>query len=61
MKKPDEEKLDIIIKQAMKESGMPEENIEQITSYMITYINTGSKYGHTPEGFFQWYSEKGRS
>lgn len=43
------------IQEAMKASGLPEEKIEEITSYMVTYINTGEKYGPTPEGFLKWY------
>lgn len=47
--------VDEIIKQAVKDSGLPEEKIEEITSMMVTYLNTGAKYGSTPEGFFKWY------
>jgi hypothetical protein len=43
------------IEDAVKESGWPEEKIEEITSYMVTYLNTGAKYGETPEGFLHWY------
>lgn len=49
--------IEQIIKQAVKESGLPEEKIEEITSYMTTYINTGAKYGSTPQGFLKWYVE----
>jgi hypothetical protein len=43
------------IKDAVKQSGLPEDKIEEITSYMSTYMNTGAKYGETPEGFLKWY------
>jgi hypothetical protein len=46
-----------IMADAMKESGLPADKIEEITSYMVTYINTGSKYGHTPQGFLKWYTK----
>lgn len=59
MKKPIDDKLDEIVTQIVKESGQPPEKIEQITSKMITYINTGAIYGSNPEGFFRWYTEQG--
>ncbi len=43
------------IKAAVKESGLPEDKIEEITSYMVTYLNTGAKYGESPQGFLRWY------
>lgn len=45
------------IEEAMKESGLPKEKIEEITSYMVTYLNTGAKYGKTAKGFFIWYTK----
>ena len=59
MKKPIDLELDSMIKTAAKQSGLPEKQIEQLTSHMITYMNTGAKYGTaTPEGFFRWMSEQ---
>lgn len=49
--------ITIAIKQAIKESGLPEEKIEEIASYMTTYLQTGAKYGSTPQGFFKWYTQ----
>ncbi|ARC67262.1 MULTISPECIES: hypothetical protein [Bacillus subtilis group] len=43
------------IKQAVQESGLPEDKIEEITSYMVTYLNTGAKYGETAKAFLYWY------
>ncbi|MCD7911020.1 hypothetical protein KC480_05710 [Bacillus velezensis] len=43
------------IKDAVKESGLSEDKIEEITSYMVTYLNTGAKYGESPQGFLCWY------
>ncbi|WAT23505.1 hypothetical protein O0R52_22245 (plasmid) [Bacillus halotolerans] len=43
------------ISQAVKESGLSEDKIEEITSYMVTYLNTGAKYGESPQGFLYWY------
>lgn len=40
---------------AVKESGLSEDKIEEITSYMVTYLNTGAKYGESPQGFLYWY------
>lgn len=44
-----------IIKDTAKESGLPEEKLEEVVSYMTTYLNTGAKYGKTPKGFLHWY------
>ncbi|MGV7000232.1 hypothetical protein ACWA2C_16225 [Priestia megaterium] len=49
------------IQDAVSESGLPEDKIEEITSYMVTYINLGSQYGSSPEGFLRWYTEQGGS
>lgn len=43
------------INDAVKASGLPEDKIEEVTSYMVTYLNTGAKYGESPEGFMRWY------
>jgi hypothetical protein len=51
--------IDLAIKEAVRNSGLPEDKIEEITSYMVTYINTGSKYGSSPKGFLRWYIEQG--
>lgn len=59
MKKPIDEQLDNIIEDTVKESGQVIEKIEEITSYMITYLSTGAKYGSSPEGFYRWYREQG--
>jgi hypothetical protein len=45
------------IQDAVKESGLPEEKIEEITSHMVTYLSTGAKYGQTAKGFFTWYTQ----
>lgn len=47
--------IDELIKEAVKESGLPEGKIEELTSSMVTYLNTGAKYGSTPQGFLKWY------
>lgn len=47
--------IEKIIRQAVKESGLPESKIEELTSMMVTYLNTGAKYGETPQGFLHWY------
>lgn len=59
MKKPIDEKLDQYIGKAVKDSGRPVEQVEEIASFMITYVNSGAKYGNTPEGFYRWYTEQG--
>lgn len=43
------------IQEAVKQSGLPEDKIEEIASYMTTYLNTGAKYGRTAKGFLMWY------
>jgi hypothetical protein len=58
-KKPIDDLLDIAVDIAVKESGKSQDEIEQVSSYMITYINTGAKYGTTPEGFYRWFTEQG--
>ena len=45
------------IEEAVKESGLPAEKVEELTSHMVTYINQGAKYGETPEGFLRWYTQ----
>lgn len=45
------------IKEAVEASGLPEEKIEEISSYMVTYLNSGAKYGKTAKGFFMWYTK----
>lgn len=47
--------IEHIIKKAVRESGLPEEKIEEITSLMVTYTQTGAKYGDTAKGFLHWY------
>lgn len=59
MKKPIDDLLDIAVEIAVKESGMPQEKIEEVSSSMIAYINAGAKYGNTPEGFLRWFKEQG--
>jgi|GEM_PF-5091941 len=46
-----------LMEEAVQKSGWSEEKIEEITSYMVTYLNTGAKYGETPQGFLRWYVE----
>lgn len=59
MKKPIDEQLDKVIEQAVKESGQSVDKVEEVTSSMIRYVNSGAKYGDSPEGFYRWYTEQG--
>lgn len=50
-----EQELLKIIQDTAKESGLSKEKIEEVVTYMATYINEGAKYGKTPKGFLRWY------
>lgn len=47
--------MDLFIIDATRDSGLPEEVIEEMTSMMVQYINEGAKYGDQPEDFLKWY------
>ena len=59
-KTKEESILNAIIKSTVKASGESEDRIEELSSYMITYINTGAQYGMSAEGFVRWYIEQGK-
>lgn len=53
--------IDAIIKDAVKQSKLPEDKITEVSSAMVEYLNTNAKYGESIEGFLKWYiQDKGK-
>lgn len=46
-----------IIRATANESGLSEENAEELVAMATTYINIGQPYGTDPADFFRWYTE----
>lgn len=43
------------LQEAMKASGLTQQQIQDLSSMMVLYLEEGAKYGESPSGFVRWY------